>query len=115
MVWIYDAVSGYLLKLLVLLALAASPSAALAQSASDAISGRNPVAQTSNGCPTTHPLYCTPTDCCPSDTPYFCNSLQRNHPSGAAPAGWSGCARPSTAESLKWWADSCQPVWVRCS
>jgi len=102
------------LSVLAALTFAASFNPASAQSASDVTAGRNPLSLVQNGCPAEQPLYCTTTDCCPSDTPYFCNSLTRNHPQGAASAGWSGCVRPATDESFKWWSDACQPIWVQC-
>jgi hypothetical protein len=70
---------------------------------------------TKTTCPNGFPLACPGTDsCCPSDTPNLCQSLRRPHPAGIAPAGWSGCVRPASDESWKFWSDSCQPIWERC-
>ena len=69
-----------------------------------------------NGCPNNAPLACAGTDaCCPTDTPNLCQSLRYRHPDGIAPVGWSGCVRPCTPESWKFWSDGCQPIWVRCN
>jgi len=75
-----------------------------------------PAAQRSaGGCPSASPLACPGTDrCCPSDTPNLCQSLRRTHPAGIAPVGWTGCVRPASNESWKFWSDSCQPVWEAC-
>jgi hypothetical protein len=71
---------------------------------------------TRDSCPAGYPLACPGTDnCCPSDLPNLCKSLTQAHPQGLAPAGWSGCVRPGTNESWKFWSDSCQPVWERCN
>lgn len=67
-------------------------------------------------CPSGFPLACPGTDhCCPADTPNLCQSLRRKHPDGLAPVGWTGCVRPASLESLKFWSDSCQPIWERCN
>jgi hypothetical protein len=66
-------------------------------------------------CPSGFPLACPGTDhCCPADTPNLCQSLRRRHPNGMAPPGWTGCVRPASLESLKFWSDSCQPIWEQC-
>ena len=71
---------------------------------------------TKTTCPSASPLACPGTDsCCPADTPNLCRSLRRAHPAGIAPVGWSGCVRPASLESLKFWSDSCQPIWERCN
>jgi hypothetical protein len=70
---------------------------------------------TSQGCPDDSPLSCPGTDsCCASDTPNLCQSLSRDHPAGIASAGWSGCVRPASDESWKFWSDACQPIWEQC-
>jgi hypothetical protein len=70
---------------------------------------------TSEGCPDEAPLSCPGTDsCCASDTPNLCQSLTRNHPAGSVSAGWSGCVRPASDESWKFWSDACQPIWELC-
>ena len=67
-------------------------------------------------CPSGTPLACPGTnDCCPADTPNLCQSLRRPHPAGLAPVGWSGCVRPASNESWKFWSDACQPIWERCN
>jgi hypothetical protein len=67
-------------------------------------------------CPSASPLACPgTTSCCPADTPNLCQSLRSKHPAGLAPVGWSGCVRPASNESWKFWSDSCQPVWERCN
>ncbi len=67
-------------------------------------------------CPSGYPLACPGTNsCCPADLPNLCDSLRQNHPDGLAKAGWSGCVRPGTQESWKFWSDSCQPIWERCN
>jgi hypothetical protein len=52
--------------------------------------------------------------CCPSDTPNLCITLTRNDPGGQVAAGWSGCVQPNTQESLKFWSEGCQPLWLEC-
>jgi hypothetical protein len=70
---------------------------------------------TKTTCPSATPLACPGTDsCCPADTPNLCRSLRRAHPAGIAPVGWSGCVRPASNESWKFWSDSCQPIWEQC-
>ncbi len=71
---------------------------------------------TKTTCPSASPLACPGTNnCCPSDTPNLCQSLRRAHPAGIAPVGWSGCVRPASLKSLKFWSDSCQPIWEKCN
>jgi hypothetical protein len=68
------------------------------------------------GCPGDAPLACPGTNrCCPSGTPYYCQSLTRPHPEGRAAVGWSGCVMPGTAESFKFWSSACQPIWEKCN
>ena len=94
--------------------------AAMAQAGKDQIGKAERAAPadqrtTKSTCPSNSPLACPGTDsCCPSDTPNLCQSLRRAHPAGIAPVGWSGCVRPASNESWKFWSDSCQPIWEQC-